>query len=147
MTTSEPTAAERELADIAAAIGTVEFMDLPDGGDVTLAEQVGRMRAALAEARRERDEATRKRIFTHERWIAVADEAERQRQRADAAEAASTAEKSRADTAEAEVARLGRLIDADAAFAEAQQLEEFLNLVNAPLRDDTIACVKKEQAE
>lgn len=41
----------KELADISAAIGTHEFMDPPDGGSVTLAEQVRRMRAALAECR------------------------------------------------------------------------------------------------
>ncbi|RWH52194.1 MAG: hypothetical protein E5V72_01995 [Mesorhizobium sp.] len=36
---------EEELAEISAAIGTVEFMDPPDGGDVSLAEQVKRMRS------------------------------------------------------------------------------------------------------
>jgi hypothetical protein len=45
--------AHGSLADIAAAIGTVEFMDPPDGGDVTLAEQVQRMRVALADLRDE----------------------------------------------------------------------------------------------
>lgn len=53
-------AAERErdeawgdLSKVAGAIGSVRFMDPPDGGDVTLAEQVARMREALeaAEAR------------------------------------------------------------------------------------------------
>lgn len=37
----------RELDEISAAIGTVRFMDPPDGGDVSLAEQVRRMKAAL----------------------------------------------------------------------------------------------------
>lgn len=44
-------AAEAALSDVSGAIGTVEFMDPPDGGSVTLAEQVARMRAALGEAR------------------------------------------------------------------------------------------------
>ncbi|BCH33166.1 hypothetical protein MesoLjLc_50960 [Mesorhizobium sp. L-8-10] len=38
---------EREREAIAGAIGTARFMDPPDGGDVSLAEQVARMRAAL----------------------------------------------------------------------------------------------------
>jgi|GEM_PF-1835067 len=42
--------AKAELTDISAAIGTVRFMDPPDGGDVSLAEQVRRMRAALDKA-------------------------------------------------------------------------------------------------
>lgn len=46
-----------ELSEIAAAIGSVRFMDPPDGGSVTLAEQVTRMREALANAEaRGRDE-------------------------------------------------------------------------------------------
>lgn len=49
--------AERELSAVSAAIGSVRWMDLPDGGSVTLAEQVGRMRADLETAERERDEA------------------------------------------------------------------------------------------
>ena len=40
-----------ELADISSAIGSDEFMDPPDGGSVTLAEQVKRMREALETAR------------------------------------------------------------------------------------------------
>lgn len=36
-----------DLDAISAAIGTVRFMDPPDGGDVSLAEQVRRMKAAL----------------------------------------------------------------------------------------------------
>ena len=42
-----------DLSKVAGAIGSVRFMDPPDGGDVTLAEQVARMREALeaAEAR------------------------------------------------------------------------------------------------
>jgi len=42
-------AIERELGDVSSAIRTVMFMDHPDGGDVTLAEQVRRMRVMLAE--------------------------------------------------------------------------------------------------
>ena len=38
-------------AAVARAIGTVEFMDPPDGGDTTLAEQVARMKRALDLAR------------------------------------------------------------------------------------------------
>lgn len=38
---------DKELSAIAAAIGGVRFMDPPDGGDVSLAEQVLRMRQAL----------------------------------------------------------------------------------------------------
>lgn len=37
----------RECQAVSAAIGSVEFMDPPDGGDVPLSEQVRRMRAAL----------------------------------------------------------------------------------------------------
>jgi len=44
---------DNELSAVATAIGTVEFMDPPDGGDVSLAEQVSRMRAALSAAREE----------------------------------------------------------------------------------------------
>lgn len=40
--------AEAELNAISAAIGSPRFMDPPDGGDVPLAEQVRRMRNALA---------------------------------------------------------------------------------------------------
>lgn len=36
-----------ELSELSAAIGPVRFMDPPDGGDVSLAEQVRRMAAAL----------------------------------------------------------------------------------------------------
>lgn len=36
--------AERELSAVSSAIGSVRWMDLPDGGDVSLAEQVARMR-------------------------------------------------------------------------------------------------------
>lgn len=39
---------ERERDDISKAIGSVRFMDPPDGGSVTLAEQITRMREALA---------------------------------------------------------------------------------------------------
>lgn len=42
--------AEAQLSEISAAIGSVRFMDPPDGGSVTLAEQVRRMRLALEEA-------------------------------------------------------------------------------------------------
>lgn len=42
--------AEAELSEISVAIGSHRFMDLPDGGSVTLAEQVRRMRIALEEA-------------------------------------------------------------------------------------------------
>lgn len=40
------------LANVAAAIGSVRFMDPPDGGDVSLSEQVRRMRVALEVAER-----------------------------------------------------------------------------------------------
>ena len=46
-------AATAELSAIAAAIGSVRWMDPPDGGDVSLAEQVRRMRADLEAAERE----------------------------------------------------------------------------------------------
>lgn len=39
--------AEAELNAVSAAIGSPRFMDPPDGGDVSLAEQVRRMRNAL----------------------------------------------------------------------------------------------------
>jgi len=39
--------ARYELDEVSAAIGTVRFMDPPDGGSVTLAEQVSCMRDAL----------------------------------------------------------------------------------------------------
>lgn len=42
--------AEQELSDIAVAIGSTRFMDPPDGGNVSLAEQVTRMRKALEKA-------------------------------------------------------------------------------------------------
>lgn len=42
--------AEAQLSEISAAIGSPRFMDPPDGGSVTLAEQVRRMRVALEEA-------------------------------------------------------------------------------------------------
>ena len=46
---------DSELAAVSAAIGTTEFMDPPDGGSPTLAEQVGRMRAELAALRAENE--------------------------------------------------------------------------------------------
>lgn len=42
--------AEAELDAVAAALPGVRFMDPPDGGSPTLAEQVARMRSALAAA-------------------------------------------------------------------------------------------------
>lgn len=42
--------ARKQLDAISAAIGSTRFMDPPDGGDVSLAEQVRRMREALGEA-------------------------------------------------------------------------------------------------
>lgn len=39
--------AERELSAVSSAIGSVRWMDPPDGGDVTLAEQVARMRTHM----------------------------------------------------------------------------------------------------
>jgi hypothetical protein len=39
-----------QLSAVSAAIGSVRFMDPPDGGDVSLAEQVTRMRQALERA-------------------------------------------------------------------------------------------------
>lgn len=41
--------------DVSAAIGSCEFMDPPDGGDVSLAEQVRRMRAALDDLRQDHE--------------------------------------------------------------------------------------------
>lgn len=49
--------AARELDAVSGAIGTVRFMDPPDGGDVPLSEQVRRMSSALTQAERQRDEA------------------------------------------------------------------------------------------
>ena len=46
----------KELSEIAAAIGTVRFMNPPDGGDVSLAEQIRRMRKALDAAEAWRDQ-------------------------------------------------------------------------------------------
>lgn len=46
-----------EMSAISAAIGSVRFMDPPDGGDVSLAEQVARMRSALEAAEAARGEA------------------------------------------------------------------------------------------
>jgi hypothetical protein len=40
----------RRLEDVAHAIGTTRFMDPPDGGDPSLAEQVSRMHTALDKA-------------------------------------------------------------------------------------------------
>ena len=40
-------AAESELRDVAYAIGSYRFMDSPDGGSVSLSEQVRRLREAL----------------------------------------------------------------------------------------------------
>lgn len=45
----------RECEAVSAAIGSVEFMDPPDGGDVSLSKQVQRMRGALVMARGARD--------------------------------------------------------------------------------------------
>jgi hypothetical protein len=42
--------AQKELNDIAVAIGSNRFLDPPDGGSVSLAEQVTRMRQALEKA-------------------------------------------------------------------------------------------------
>ncbi|WP_303718052.1 hypothetical protein [Brevundimonas naejangsanensis] len=49
--------AEAELDAVSSAIGTVRFMDPPDGGDVHLSEQVRRMASALTEAERKLAEA------------------------------------------------------------------------------------------
>jgi hypothetical protein len=46
-----------ELDRVSAAIGTDQFMDPPDGGSVSLSEQVRRMRVALEKAEADRDEA------------------------------------------------------------------------------------------
>lgn len=43
-------AAEQELSEVSRAIGSVRWMDPPDGGDVSLGEQVNRMRADLEAA-------------------------------------------------------------------------------------------------
>lgn len=48
--------AAHELDAVSDAIGTVRFMDPPDGGDVPLSEQVRRMSSALTQAERQRDE-------------------------------------------------------------------------------------------
>jgi len=53
-----------ELDDISAAIATYRFMDPPDGGDVSLAEQVRRMKAALDAA-----EAQLSPLPANEAWI------------------------------------------------------------------------------
>ncbi|KKB80828.1 hypothetical protein VW35_01055 [Devosia soli] len=47
---SHVNAAERELSEVSRAIGSVRWMDPPDGGDVSLGEQVSRMRADLEAA-------------------------------------------------------------------------------------------------
>jgi hypothetical protein len=44
---------DRELHAVSVAIGSVRFMDPPDGGDVSLAEQVSRQGAALESAERQ----------------------------------------------------------------------------------------------
>lgn len=44
---SETDEMRAELSAVSSAIGSVRFMDPPDGGSVTLAEQVSRMRAEL----------------------------------------------------------------------------------------------------
>jgi len=41
---------EKELSEVSGAIGSVRWMDPPDGGDVSMAEQVRRMRADLEAA-------------------------------------------------------------------------------------------------
>jgi hypothetical protein len=51
--TERAEAAEAALADVSAAIGSVRFMDPPDGGDVSLSEQVRRMRETLEAAERQ----------------------------------------------------------------------------------------------
>jgi hypothetical protein len=53
----ELSALEASEIKLAAAIGTCRFMDPPDGGDVSLVEQVRRMRAALDEAEDNRSTA------------------------------------------------------------------------------------------
>lgn len=68
--------AEGQLSEISAAIGSTRFMDPPDGGDVSLAEQVRRMRAALDQAeatptpegQTEGADWSELRGFAHERW-------------------------------------------------------------------------------
>src|SRR5690606_41854367 len=42
---------ERELAEVSAAIGSHDYLDPPDGGSVSLGEQVRRMRAELVSLR------------------------------------------------------------------------------------------------
>jgi hypothetical protein len=42
-----------QLDEVSSAIGSVRWMDPPDGGSVSLGEQVSRMRAELAEANAE----------------------------------------------------------------------------------------------
>lgn len=51
-----------ELGEVAAAIGLVEFMDPPDGGSVTLCEQIVRMRAEIDRLRKSAPEATSDRV-------------------------------------------------------------------------------------
>lgn len=48
-------ALQAEVEAVSGAIGSVRFMDPPDGGDVPIAEQVARMSAALTAAEAERD--------------------------------------------------------------------------------------------
>ena len=50
---SELSKAREELQDVSDAIGTTEYMDPPDGGSPSLAEQVSRMKQDLAKCREE----------------------------------------------------------------------------------------------
>jgi len=52
--------AEGDLHAVSTAIGSVRFMDPPDGGDVSLAEQVARMRSALEASEAEASDLRRK---------------------------------------------------------------------------------------
>jgi len=60
--------AEGELDAVSSAIGTVRFMDPPDGGDVPLSEQVRRMASALTEAERKLVEAVGLLRKFHDAW-------------------------------------------------------------------------------
>lgn len=63
--------AETELDAVSAAIGSARFMDPPDGGDVSLSEQVRRMREALTTAESERDELLREKERLGAGWLPI----------------------------------------------------------------------------
>lgn len=56
-----------EINEVSVAIGTTRYLDLPDGGSVSLGEQVKRMHAELAESKSHFDDA-------HQRWVDTSEE-------------------------------------------------------------------------